>query len=177
MAKLVGHVISTHFIEQSENLQGMVNGKEAMPKHPMSWREVAMFGCVILLAGCAATEQMSAGTPLYDRLGGKSSLSAIIEQFVINVLADTRINGRFATTDIRKLKTSLVDQVCAVAGGPCTYRGRDMKSAHAGMKISREDFKVVVEDLLKALDTLKVPVQEKRELLQLLEPMKKEIVE
>jgi hemoglobin len=62
-------------------------------------------------------------------------------------------------------------------GGPCTYSGRDMKTAHADMKISNGDFEALVEDLVKALDTFKVPAQEKEELLGLLGPMKKDIVE
>ena len=52
-----------------------------------------------------------------------------------------------------------------------------MKTTHAGMKISNGDFGALVEDLVKALDTFKVPAQEKGELLGLLGPMKKDIVE
>lgn len=107
---------------------------------------------------------MPAGKSLYDRLGGKSSISAVV-------------NGRFATTDIRKLKSLLVDQVCMATGGPGTYSTRDMKTTHAGMKISNGDFVALVEDLVKSLDTFKVPLQEKEELLALLGPMKKDIVE
>jgi len=96
---------------------------------------------------------------------------------VANVATDTRINGRFVTTDIRKLKGHPVDQVCMATGGPCTYSGRHMKLTHAGMKISNGNFRALVEDLVKALDTFKVPAQEKGELLALLEPMKRDIVE
>jgi hemoglobin len=71
----------------------------------------------------------------------------------------------------------LADQICMATGGPCKYSGRDMKTTHAGMKISNADFGALVEDLVKALDTFKVPAQEKSELLGLLGPMKKDIVE
>ncbi len=136
-------------------------------------------GCFVLyaLGGCTGTGSMPAKSSLYDRLGGKGSISAVVEQFVANVAADNRINSRFATTDIPKLKGHLVDQVCSATGGPCTYRGRDMKTTHAGMKISNADFGALVEDLVKALDTYKVPAAEKTELLGLLGPMKKDIVE
>ncbi|OGW52335.1 MAG: hemin transporter [Nitrospirae bacterium RBG_19FT_COMBO_58_9] len=148
-----------------------------MPKQSLLWGGVTGFGFAMVLASCVATEQMPTGRPLYVRLGGKLVLSVVVEQFVVNVVVDTRINGRFATADIRKLKTALLDQVCMVAGGPCTYSGRDMKTTHAGMKISNGDFEALVEDLVKALDTLNVPAQEKRELLGLLGPMRKDIVE
>ena len=117
------------------------------------------------------------GKSLYDRLGGKSSIHAVFDQSVANVVADTRINGLFATTDIRKLKGHFVDQVCMTTGGPCTYSGCEMKTTHAGKKISNRDFEALVEDLVKALDMFKVPAQEKRELLGLLGLMKEDIVE
>jgi hemoglobin len=52
-----------------------------------------------------------------------------------------------------------------------------MKTTHAGMKISESDFNALVQDLVAALDKFNVPAQEKGELLALLGPMKKEIVE
>lgn len=135
-------------------------------------------GALLLSAvGCVGTETMPAQQSLYDRLGGKPAISAVIDQFVANVAGDSRINGRFATTDIPRLKGNLVDQVCMATGGPCEYKGRDMKTTHVGMKISNADFGALVEDLIKALDTFKVPAREKGELLGLLGPMKKDIVE
>jgi hemoglobin len=134
-------------------------------------------GVFLALIGCAETRTMTAGKSLYERLGGKAAISAMVDQYVANVAAHTRINGRFATTDIPKLTGHLVDQVCMAAGGPCTYTGRDMKTTHAGMKISNADFGALVEDLVKALDTFKVSVGEKGELIGLLAPMKKDVVE
>ncbi len=148
-----------------------------MTEQSVVWGWVAGFSVMVVLVGCAGAERMPAGKSLYDRLGGKSSISAVVDQFVANVVADTRINGRFAVTDIRKLKSHLVDQVCMATGGSCTYSGQDMKTTHAGMKISNGDFGALVEDLVKALDMFKVPAQEKGELLGLLGPMKKDIVE
>ena len=110
-------------------------------------------------------------------MGGRTQCHGGLDRCVANVVADTRINGRFAITDIRKLKGHLVDQVCMVTGGPCIYSGRDMKTAHAGMKISNGDFGAFLEDLVKALDMFKVPAQEKGELLGLLGAMRKDIVE
>lgn len=57
---------------------------------------------MVVLVGCAGTERMPAGKSLYDWLGGKSSISSVIDLVVANVAADTRINGRFAITEIRK---------------------------------------------------------------------------
>ena len=69
-----------------------------------------------------------------------------------------------------------LEQICAGTGGPCTYTGRDMKSAHAGMGITDAQFNALVEDLVKSLDKFKVPEKEKGELLGILGPMKPSIV-
>lgn len=136
-----------------------------------------MSGMALILFGCAGMETGATGKSLYDRLGGKPAISSVVDQFVANVAADSRINGRFATTDIPKLKSHLVDQICMTTGGPCTYKGRDMKTAHAGMRITNRDFGTLVEDLLAALDKSKVRTREKNELLEILGPMKRDIVE
>jgi hemoglobin len=113
---------------------------------------------------------------LYDRLGGQGAIVAVVDDFVGNVAADNRINKFFAKTDIPRLKRLLVEQICAGTGGPCTYTGRDMKSAHAGMGITDAQFNALVEDLVKTLDKFKVPDKEKGELLGVLGPMKPSIV-
>ncbi|MGH9822758.1 MAG: group I truncated hemoglobin [Blastocatellia bacterium] len=119
---------------------------------------------------------------LYHRLGEKKAITAVVDQFVSNVAADNRINKFFAdaASDPKRLasfKVKLVDQICQATGGPCKYKGKDMKTAHAGMGISGDDFGALVEDLVAALDKFKVPDAEKSELLGLLAPMKSDIVE
>jgi len=118
----------------------------------------------------------SADASLYDRLGGKDAITAVVDDFVANVAADTRINARFANTDIPHLKQMLVDQVCQATGGPCTYTGKSMLDAHRGMKITEAEFNALVEDLTRSLDKFKVPEREKTELLTALGGMKGDIV-
>ncbi|WP_447975355.1 group I truncated hemoglobin [Nitrospira sp. Kam-Ns4a] len=141
------------------------------------WITAAVMLATLSCTGMRAGEGPATSQSLYDRLGGKAAIQAVVDEFVTNVAKDGRISGRFANVDIPKLKGHLVDQVCEATGGPCRYRGRDMKAAHAGMRITTGDFNALVEDLVRALDKLKVPEQEKRELLALLGPMQKDIVE
>jgi hemoglobin len=129
----------------------------------------------LLLAGCANHAQQREAS-LYERLGGKPAISAVVDDFVGNVAADQRINGFFANTDVPRLKKLLVEQICAGSGGPCTYTGRDMRSAHTGMNVAETHFNALVEDLVKTLDKFKVPQREKDELLALLGPMRSDIV-
>ena len=114
---------------------------------------------------------------LYERLGGKDAITAVIDDFVARCAADSRINGKFARTDIARLKASLVDQVCEAAGGPCTYSGRDMHTTHEGMSVTGGEFDALVADLVATLDHFSVPEAEKNELLGALAPMRSDIVE
>ena len=119
---------------------------------------------------------------LYDRLGGRTAIVAVVDEFVANCAADARINKFFAATAadpkrLARFKDNLVNQVCEAAGGPCKYTGRDMKSAHAGLGISNADFDALVEDLTKALDTFKVAKADQNQLLGVLGPMRPQIVE
>jgi hemoglobin len=114
---------------------------------------------------------------LYERLGGLDAITAVVDSFVGRCAGDDRINGKFARTDIPRLKKMLIDQVCEAAGGPCTYTGRDMRETHDGMGVTAGQFDALVEDLVATLDEFDVPKAEQDELLGLLGPMRDEIVE
>ena len=132
---------------------------------------------LILMAGSAYAADDAKGKSLYDRLGGKGAITAVVETFVGNVGGDKRINGYFASIDLTKLKMHLVNQICEASGGPCKYTGRTMKQTHAGMGVHDAAFGHLVEDLVAALDHHKVGKTEKDELLGVLGPMKSDIVE
>jgi hemoglobin len=132
---------------------------------------------IVLLSTGLSRAESAKGKSLYDRLGGKQALVAVVETFVGNVGADKRINGYFASTDLTKLKMNLVNQICEATGGPCRYTGRSMKLTHAGMGVTDAAFGALVEDLVGALDQHKVGKADKDELLAILGPMKGDIVE
>lgn len=137
---------------------------------------------------CASTPSPSTSTTapasapvasksLYERLGGLPAISAVVDELMKNIAADTRIAHRFALTDLTDLRNKLIEQICQATGGPCIYQGRDMKSVHKGQRVSGADFTALVEDLIKALDHFKVPEKEKHELLGALASMQGDIVE
>jgi hemoglobin len=117
------------------------------------------------------------GGSLYERLGGIGAITAVVDDFVARCAADNRINGKFARTDIARLKANLVDQVCEATGGPCTYTGRDMRTTHDGMGVTGGEFEALVADLVATLDKFGVGEAEKAELLGALAPMRSDIVE
>lgn len=142
-----------------------------------------LFSALVLsLAACPRMEPTPTIQPmpsptLYQRLGGLNAIQAVVDDFVTRVAADSRINARFANANIPLLKRRLVDQICLATGGHCSYMGLDMKTAHAGMGITNAEFDALVEDLAATLDKFRVGETEKNELLALLAPMRKDIVE
>ena len=140
---------------------------------------LAVLGMVVLGATACTTMDrgmMADKKSLYERLGGKPAITAVVDDFVANVAADGRINGRFAGTNIPRLKMMLVDQICEATGGPCKYMGQSMTDAHRGMNIMDTEFAALVEDLVKSLDKFRVPAPEKNELLTALGGMRPQIV-
>ena len=129
------------------------------------------------LAGCAETK-MEPPKPksLYDRLGGKPAIEAVVDDFVTRLASDKRINKRFAKSNVVKLKEHLVLQICEATGGPCKYTGKDMVTAHKGMKITKAEFNITGAHLAASLDKFKVPEKEKNELLSAIGGMEKDIV-
>ena len=138
---------------------------------------VGALAAVLALGACTMHDAPKENASLYDRLGGKPAIEAVVGQFLQNVVADDRINGFFANVDAADLQTKLVDQICEASGGPCTYTGRDMATTHKGLGITDDHFNALVEDLVAALDQFNVPEREKNELLGALGPMKGDIVD
>jgi len=142
-------------------------------------------GLLVFSTGCAGEPEPAMigggmekppGPSLYERLGKKEAITAVVDDFVARVAADSRINGLFAHANIPRLKMMLGDQICEASGGPCKYTGRDMKTTHAGMGITSAQFDALVGDLVATLNKFKVGEPEKKELLGVLGPMKADIV-
>jgi hemoglobin len=137
---------------------------------------------LVLLVVASGIFAAPAGKTLYDRLGKKKGITAVVDDFVGRCATDARIKAFFKPdlddpARLKKFKGNLVDQICQASGGPCKYTGKDMKTAHAGMGISSADFGALVEDLVAALDKAKVAEADKQTLLGVLGPMKSDIVE
>ncbi|HVU03022.1 MAG TPA: group 1 truncated hemoglobin [Polyangiaceae bacterium] len=127
---------------------------------------------------------------VYQRLGRKPAIQAVVTDFHSRVMADAAINSFFATTDANRLATCLVRQVCMATGGPCKYGDeipdaepgvksacRTMKDAHTGLNVAYADFQELVTDLVAALDAANVPADDKNAILGVLAPMCPDIVE
>jgi hemoglobin len=133
---------------------------------------------------------------LFDRLGGEPGLSNIVADFMPRALQDPRVNwqrkgvkgawfqrkgresGMWQATpeNMAKLSKHFVQFLALATGGPAQYGGKEMKSAHGGMKISNPEFDAVVGDLKASLDKLQIPNKEQKELIAIIESTRSQIV-
>lgn len=129
-----------------------------------------------LIAISLSAASFAADKTLYERLGGKAALQAVVGELWNNVAADARINGRFKHTKPEAFGGQLVDFLCQASGGPCQYQGKDMKSAHTGMKLTDAEFNALAEDTTKALNKFKVPAKEQSEVIGMLASLKGDVI-
>ena len=114
---------------------------------------------------------------LYERLGGVDAITAVTRAAVDRQMKDDRINQKYARTNVDRLIKEFVDQICQATGGPCTYTGRSMTETHHNMGVTNGEFQAFVEDVVAVLDDFKVGKAEQDELLNILAPLRGEIVE
>jgi len=117
---------------------------------------------------------------LYQRLGGYDAICAVANDLLPRLQADPQL-GRFwahrGDDGVAREKQLLIDFLCASAGGPMYYRGRDMMLAHRGMRISESDWKVFLGHAGATLAKFDVPERERNEVVAFVQSLKKEIVE
>ena len=117
---------------------------------------------------------------LYARLGGYDAIAAVADNLVSRLRADDQL-GRFwqhrGDDGVQREKQLLIDFLCANAGGPLLYTGRDMAATHRGMKIDETDWQRFIEHVRQTLASFEVGEQEQTDVLAFVESTKAEIVD
>lgn len=121
-------------------------------------------------------QSASAASSLYQAFGEKAGLTQLVEDFHVRLLADARMGPHFKPANAKNIKEQLVDQFCVVTGGPCVYKGADMKSAHSNLDINKGDFNTLVEVLQQSMDAKGIPFATQNKLLARLAPMHRDII-
>lgn len=130
---------------------------------------------LILLVGFAG--HALAADSLYARLGGDSGVAAIAATLIDRAAADPLMGPSFKDSKLDRIKRLLAEQICELSGGPCHYSGDSMREVHAGLHISQAQFYRLVETLRDILRERRVDQGATNQLLKLLAPMKRDVVE
>jgi hemoglobin len=132
---------------------------------------------------------------LFERLGGETGVKAIVDDFVTRAMNDPRVNWtrkgveggsilhhhsvewNATPANVEQMKKHIAQFLSLATGGPTHYDGKEIKNAHADMKISNAEFDAAVGDLKATLDKLSIGTEEQKELLAIIESTRPQIVE
>jgi hemoglobin len=137
---------------------------------------LAIAACALMTAGASSAQVAQKDDQLYKAFGEKAGLVSLMDDFMVRLLADPRTGPHFKPANQQRVKEQLVDQFCALGGGPCEYKGADMKSSHANLDIKKSDFNALVEVLQQSMDAKGIPFTRQNQMLALLAPMNRDII-
>jgi hemoglobin len=132
---------------------------------------------------------------LYERLGGAFAIAAVIDHFSDAIVKNPIVGQRSENPALREWHTNNLGRlpglkfmrtlwVCNVAGGPFQFTATrpgstilGLEEAHRELRISPDEFDEVAAELGRTLDFVKVPQQEKEEVLAAFAAHKGEVTE
>ncbi len=118
---------------------------------------------------------------LFERLGGTSGITAIVNDAVEAHMNNPLISARFLPYKeqperLAVIKKHTIEFFCAGSGGPVSYSGRDMPTTHRGMNISPAEYMHVIDDIMLVLEKHKVDEESRKDVLAILWSLKTMII-
>lgn len=138
-----------------------------------------LHGLIALIVAALAISAARAAAPartLFDRMGGAATVAAVANEVIDETAAHPELKRSFDGVNLPRVKAMLVEQLCNVTGGPCTYTGDTMLDVHAGLKITEAEMNGMVEILSRVMIRHRIKLRERNELLTILAPMKRDVV-
>ncbi|TWB68091.1 hemoglobin [Nitrospirillum amazonense] len=139
-------------------------------------RRTAAALLTITLAGAIAGCASGPSPDLYQTFGGQPGLISLVDDFMDGMMRDPDLRPYFVNANRPHIKAELVAQFCATLGGPCEYKGMDMKMAHARYGIGDHEFNALVQDLQDAMDLHRIPYRAQNRFLAMLAPYRDDVV-
>src|SRR5262245_45939439 len=138
-------------------------------------RIMKFLAAVLALAPLAFAVDAAEPT-LYEQIGGEPVLRKTVEEFVVIMEKDDRINFAFGNTDITKFKQLLFEQLCNITGGPCQYTGRTMRESHEKLAVTHTMVNALPADVHNAFARARVPYRLQNKVMAIFAPMQRDIV-
>lgn len=136
----------------------------------------ALFVTITVAQNAASAQDEPSPDAIYQAFGETAGLAALVDDLMVRLLADPRMNPFFKDIDQPLFKARLVKQLCDVSGGPCKTENTDMKKTHSGMDINASNFNALVEVLQQSMDARGIAFSDQSRLLAKLAPMHRDIV-
>ena len=117
---------------------------------------------------------------LYERLGGYDAVAAVADALLQRLRSDSQL-GRFwenrGDDGLAREKQLLIDFLCASAGGPLLYTGRDMVTSHRGMGITPTDWDIFISHVEATLRQFELATAEFNDVIGFIQSTRDEIVD
>ncbi|MFC8529210.1 group 1 truncated hemoglobin [Nocardia sp. NPDC057227] len=126
-------------------------------------------------AGNERRAQDAGSGAVFDRIGGREVLEAVVADFYTRVLADDQLSGFFSGVNMKRLRGRQVEFFAAALGGPEPYIGAPMREVHQGRGITATHFGLVTGHLAEALRSARVPEGLVQQILGVVEPLAEDI--
>lgn len=139
-------------------------------------RHLVIAAIAASLVSACAVQDPKAQPSLYSRLGGDPVVKKVVGETIDRSASDPRTRRSFEGVKLQNVKDKIVEQICSLTGGGCTYTGDPMDKVHKGLKNTEAEMHLLVQFLRDSLDKNGVGESEKNELLRILAPMKRDIV-
>lgn len=94
---------------------------------------------------------------LFDLAGGEPGLRRVVDRFVDRVFDDVMIGYLFRAADRARVKQKEFEHAAELLGGPVSYTGRPLASAHAPHRIRGGQFMRRIQILRETMRELDVP--------------------
>lgn len=119
-------------------------------------------------------------TTLWERLGGETAVKKVVTEIILRAVEDPKVNflrNKTIKFDPIKSEQQLVAWISDKTGGPIKYSGKDMKTAHAGMKITDDEFTALAAIIQDVLKKYKVSDDDLKAVMDAINATRKDIVE
>lgn len=127
------------------------------------------------LTACQHPQTAERKDNLYQALGERQGIEAIVEDLLYLIVEDERIAFQFKGIEVAHFHQQLSDQICVLSGGPCQYTGREMRESHSAMNVTETQFNALTENLILAMEQNGVTTGAQNRLLALLAPLHEDI--
>lgn len=132
---------------------------------------------LLSLALATPTGALAFESSLYERLGGKAGIQHIADTLIDSSSHDPKTAPYWKNVNLVRVKTKLAEYLCSQTGGGCVFDDDNLRVIHAGQHISEGAFYSMVEQLRSLLDSQGIGAREKNELLRVLAPSKRDVVQ
>ena len=140
-----------------------------------------LFALLIVSGMISAQTPAPEKTSLFERLGGTTGITAIVDDVIEAHMNNPEISARFKPyldepERLAKIREHTIEFFSAGSGGPVEYKGRDMPATHKGMNISAAEYMHVIDDIMGVLEKHKIDVESKKDVLAILWSLKETII-